>query len=148
MKKIFLYSALVIISLFLASCGGNDKLLVKETCERFIEVILKGDLETAKTMVTPETLKKWGSAANYFDEILTPEIRADLGSAKSKVSNVVIEGDNARATLTVGIPAEMVGEVTILHLKKHGNVWFINEPGILVKQVLEEETVIVDPIEE
>ncbi len=144
MNKFVLYSVFAVLTLFLTSCSDNDKVKVQETCERFVAAVLANDLATAKSMVTPETYAKWGNPGYFDDIVLTPEIKANLKEAKSIVKDVNVEGDKATATLVVGIPAELVGEVTTLHLQKHGNVWFIHEPGILVKDVLKDEIMILD----
>ncbi len=142
MKKVFFYSIIVASTMFFSSCG-SDTSLVRETGEKFMKAIVAGDLTTVKTMVTPETLEKWGNSATILDEALAPEIKGKLQSVKIKASDVVVNGDKAQATLSVGIPAEG-GEITVLHFRKDGKLWLVHEPGILVKKVLKEETVITD----
>ncbi len=143
MKKGILYFVFIWGIMFFTSCSG-DELLVKDTGERFIDAILKNDLTTAKTLVTPETSKKWGDATIFIEEILTPELKENLQKLESRVSDVKVNGKEAEAKLVVGIPAELVGEVTILHFQKRGEIWLIHEPGILVKDVLRDEKVILE----
>lgn len=140
MKRIIFYPAFAFIVFSFASCADNDKVAVKETCEVFIEAIMKGDLTKARTMVTPETQEKWGNSAEFIDEV----VRDRWESAKTKVSHVEVNGDQAQATLAIGIPSELAGEITILHLQKHGKVWFIHEPGFIIKEKIHPETVIMD----
>ncbi len=140
MKRIIFYPAIAFIAFFFASCGDSDKVAVQDTCETFIEAILKGDVTKARTMVTPETQEKWGNSAEFIDEVMKERWK----SAKTKVSNVEINGDHAQATLAIAIPSELEGEITTLHLQKHGKVWLIHEPGILVKEEIRTETVIMD----
>ncbi len=145
MKKIILYPILTFMAIFFSSCGNSDKIAVKETGEKFIEAILANDMATARSLVTPETYAKWGNTANFFETMLTPELRANLQAVKSRVSDVVVDGDEAQATLVVGIPSEPIGtEITDLHFIKRGKVWLINEPGILVKEVIHEDVIILD----
>ncbi len=142
MKKILL-NLIVFMAFLLVSCGKSDKALVKETGEKFITSLLAGDLTTAKTLVTPATSEKWGGTAEFLDEVLTPEIKTALQSAQSRVSDVKVKGDEAEAVLTVAIPA-LVGEVTVLHFKRIDGKWLINEPGLLVREVILEETQVID----
>ncbi len=133
MRKIILYSVLFVTTMFFAACGGSDKSLVTETGEKFAAAILADDHTTIRSLVTPETFEKWGTTNYQQIETLDPSTKEKLRAAKSEVSNVIINGREAQLTLPVGIPGEN-GEINVLHLKKIGRVWFIDEPGILVKK--------------
>lgn len=145
MKNLLIYSSIVLMMFAFMSCAKSDRVLVKETGEKFVEALLTGDLVTAKSLVTSATSDKWGETARFLDDMLTPEWKATLKTAQSKVSDVKVTGDEAQATIAIGIPA-LVGEVTVLHFKKVEGKWLINEPGILVREVIMEETQIIDAI--
>ncbi len=145
MKNVLLYPIIIVMIFILGSCAKSDKTLVKETGEKFMIALLAGDLATANTLVTPATSEKWGATARFLDDVLTPEWKAELEKAQSKVSDVEVSGDEAYATVAVAIPA-LVGEVTVLHFKKVNGKWLIDEPGILVREVVKEETQIIDSI--
>ncbi len=145
MKKFLSYTIVVLFAFMLTSCAKSDKVMVKETGEKFITALLSEDLATARSLVTPVTSEKWGNTVDFFDDILTPEWKATLETAQSKVGDVKVTGDEAQATVAVAIPA-LVGEVTVLHFKKINGKWLVNEPGILVREVIEEETQIIDSI--
>lgn len=137
---------MIVVAVFaFASCAKSDRAMVKETGEKFIEAILSGDLATAKSLVTPATSEKWGNTAKFLEDILTPEWKASLKAAQTRISDVKVTGNDAEATVAIAIPA-LVGEVTVLHFKKVDGKWLINEPGILVREVIKEETQVIDSI--
>lgn len=146
MKKFLLYSIFAGIMMFFVACGDSDNVKVRETGQEFMAAVMAGDLDKVKVLVTPETYEKWGNSTNIIEAVMTPELEARLRSVETHVGDVEIHGDEAHAILAVGIPMS-VGEVTILHFKKFGNIWLIHEPGILVKNVTKEETVIMDTID-
>ncbi len=132
MKKI-LCSLFFASILFFGACTGSDKELVQEAGENFVSAVLVDNFTEFRTMVTPDTFEKWGTKNYHHYAVLSPETKEKLQSVHPRVSNVTVNGKNAQLTLVVGLPSEN-GEVTVLHLKKIGRVWFIDEPGILVPQ--------------
>ncbi len=142
MKKTVL-CVLGAMALMLSSCVKNDAALVKETAEKFLTAIVAGDLTTAKTLVTPATSEKWGETAEFLEMVMLPEIKAAIQSAATKVTDVKVEGETAQATVAVAIPS-VVGEISILHFLKQGDQWLVNEPGVLVVNVIERNVVVMD----
>ncbi len=136
MKKI-LCSVLAVTAIFFSACtGGSDKDLIQNVSDKFITAVIADDFTEFRTMVTPETFEKWGTTRYHHYAVLSPETKAKLQSAKPLITNIVINGGKAQVTLPVGLPSEN-GEITVLHFKKIGRVWFIDEPGILVPQEIE-----------
>ncbi len=134
-RKIFFYPVLFIAMTFFTACKDSDEILVQETGDTFIAAIIADDFTQFRALVTPETFEKWGTVNYHHYAVLSPEIKAKL---LPKVSDVKINGKEAQAKLSTGIPAEN-GEITVLHFTKIGRVWFINEPGLLVPEDINPE---------
>ncbi len=140
MKKVLFYAVFACSIMFVISCSKSDKELVKKTGEKFMTALISRDSVTVNSLVTPETAQKWKGS---FDLVLSPELLTRLSSVQTQVSDVVVNGEEAQAIIAVAIPSE-IGEVTTLNFKKVNGKWLVNQPGILVKEVVEEETVIID----
>lgn len=146
MKKMFyLFAVAMMIPLMFTSCGKSDEVLVREAGENFLSALIDGDLESAKQYVTPATSEKWGGASQMLSDILTPESKASMQSVAVKIGEVKVTGDTAEAVCAVTIPFFME-DISVLHFKKTDGKWLVNEPGIIVKEVIRESTVAIEPV--
>ncbi len=144
MKKAVGQLVIITMTLFmLSSCGKSDSDLVKETGENFLSALVDGDLTTAKQYVTEATSEKWGDTAEVLSDVLTPEEKATIQTLTVDVSSIKVNGDEAEAICTVAIPF-FRQDITVLHFKKVNGKWLVNEPGVIVKEVLTEDTVVLD----
>ncbi len=130
MKKILCLPVFA-VTMLLAACTGSDKTLVQEAGDKFIAAVIADDFTTFRSMATPETFEQWGTVNYHHYAILGTEKKERLQETYPFVSNVTVNGNEAQAALSTGIPAKD-GEITVLHFKKIGRVWFIHEPGLLV----------------
>lgn len=132
MQKIILCVVLFTAAISLTACYDSDEKLVQERGEDFIAALMADNFPEYRTMVTPETFDKWATTAYPQTLELPAEEKAKLQANPPEVSDVKVNGRKAQATLSTGLPSEQ-GEITILHFRKIGRVWFVDEPGIRVE---------------
>lgn len=140
MKRLVIY--LPVLMILLSSCGSNE-MLIEQTGDSFIEAVLNDNMEKVRQLVTPETAAKWGVEGEFLDLTLSPEAREQMMAAKHKVTNIVINGNEAKATLVIAIPS-IVGDITTLHFRKEGKRWLVNEPGVFLNEVRLDEPVMIE----
>ncbi len=144
MKKIVSQLAILVFVLAVfSSCGKSNSEQVKETGEKFLSALTSGDLATARQLVTPATFEKWGDATQVIDDILTPEQKVAAQSLGIQVESIKVNGDEAEALTTITIPY-FRKDITVLHFKKIDGKWLVNEPGIIVKEVIRENLEIIN----
>ncbi len=139
MKNTFSCPFFIIIAwMIFTSCGNDEKILVKEAGDHFFSAIVSEDLATAKRYVTQSTSEKWEDASDIFENSLDSKTKDALQSTASPIDKIEVDGKNATITITVPLPST-TGKISRLHFSKENGKWLINEPGLFLKEAIEQK---------
>lgn len=136
--RIILTSTILVI---LFACGGDrDSRMVKEVADDFLYALVSGDLSTAKNLSTAQTVERWSDSAVLDMSAVTEDICSAITNEKFFIADSIKVVENtAELTSSRALPC-LVGSITILHFVRENGRWLVNEPLVLLKEVILSES--------
>lgn len=134
MKKILKFAAVLSAVVLFASCGSkDDKTLVKETVDKYLEASISMDYDAMKSLVTKESepaLEYYKQAADAFKALPAEAQKAAKDAAKAASESITVDAesvkiDGDKATISVNT----MGVSAPYALKKVDGKWLIDLMG-------------------